>query len=77
MLSALEKKSCCICSFDWIDQFGNDIGTTVYNNKIKSPLNLTCAKPEVLKKTSTILIVKSLKPLKGLAVFNKYTTNFL
>jgi glycosyltransferase involved in cell wall biosynthesis len=45
MLSALEKKSCCICSFDWIDQFGNDIGTTVYNNKIKSPLNLVLRFP--------------------------------
>ncbi len=33
MLSAFGKKSCCICSFDWIDQSGQFLGSTIHDSK--------------------------------------------
>ncbi len=36
MVSSLRLKSCCICSFDWIDQFGLSLGSTIFDKKPQS-----------------------------------------
>lgn len=32
MLNFLKEKACCICAFNWIDQYGNHIGQKTYSN---------------------------------------------
>jgi len=36
MVGSLSLKSCCICSFDWIDQFGLNLGSTIFGKKPQS-----------------------------------------
>lgn len=42
MLTYLSKKPCCICSFDWINQKGEPLGTTIF--KEKNPTFITLLK---------------------------------